>query len=556
MKNFRRAWLGMGLLIALAGLCAGQNPQAAWERYATPEEAGWSSERLKPAEAFYDSIDAAAFLVIHDGKVLISWGDVTRRYMCHSVRKSFLSALYGTHVDDGSMHLNLTLADLGIDDRQPLSDGEKQALIRDLLKARSGVYHPAAYETPQMKESRPERGSHQPGTFWYYNNWDFNALCTILERETGKDVFEDFKERIATPLGMEDFRQFDGYHHYESESLHPAYPFKMSARDMARFGLLFLRHGRWNGRQIISEAWIEESTTPYSAVSDNVGYAYMWWTWDSEDWGRIYSARGYGGHIIGVIPEENIVYVQRADTYSGKSVSGSASTALLRLVLDAMVSQPSSDPELVDFASTPGECAHGLPEGIDLDTYVGDYPTQGSSLAIRRFEDGLLLESSDYGNYRLFPITERKFFVEDMQQFAVVEFDGGKPFRLTVHQTSAVADLYGSLVGEGIASMVELYHEMEAIDPESRLFSEAALNSLGYQLLGIDRVGEAIAVFKLNVEVYPEAFNAYDSLGEAYMINGDYEQAVANYRRSLELNPGNVNAEEMLKRIEDLRPPN
>lgn len=72
------------------------------------------------------------------------------------------------------------MAELGIDDNEPrLTDEEKRATVHDLLKARSGVYHPALYETARMKEKRPPRHSHASGTFWYYNNWDFNVLGTI-----------------------------------------------------------------------------------------------------------------------------------------------------------------------------------------------------------------------------------------------------------------------------------------------------------------------------------------------------------------------------------------
>jgi tetratricopeptide (TPR) repeat protein len=75
------------------------------------------------------------------------------------------------------------------------------------------------------------------------------------------------------------------------------------------------------------------------------------------------------------------------------------------------------------------------------------------------------------------------------------------------------------------------------------------LNMLGYRLLQSDRVDEAIEIFKLNVEEYPDAFNPYDSLGEAYMEAGELELAVENYEKSLELNPDNTNAVAMLERI-------
>ena len=60
---------------------------------------------------------------------------------------------------------------------------EKEATVRDLLVARSGVYHIAQEEAPAMAAARPKRNSHPHGTFWYYNNWDFNALGTISKSE-------------------------------------------------------------------------------------------------------------------------------------------------------------------------------------------------------------------------------------------------------------------------------------------------------------------------------------------------------------------------------------
>ena len=79
--------------------------------------------------------------------------------------------------------------------------------------------------------------------------------------------------------------------------------------------------------------------------------------------------------------------------------------------------------------------------------------------------------------------------------------------------------------------------------------TEVEINDLGYKLLAAKKVGEAIEIFKLNVAAYPRSSNVYDSLGEAYMKAGDREQAIKNYRRSLELNPRNTNAVEMLKKL-------
>jgi len=219
----------LALCIAIPALAGDRVPGEHWMRFADPAEAGFDAARLEAARATWEGLPSSAFMVIADGAVVASWGEVSRRFMCHSVRKSFMSALYGIYWDRGEIELNKTMADLGIDDiGDGLLEPEKRARILDLLKARSGIFHPAAYAG--RTDSRP-RGSEGPGRYFAYNNWDFNTLVTILEQETGDTVFEAFDEHFAGPLRMEDWRLSDGYYHFEPEkSMHPAYPFRLSAR--------------------------------------------------------------------------------------------------------------------------------------------------------------------------------------------------------------------------------------------------------------------------------------------------------------------------------------
>ena len=123
-----------------------------------------------------------------------------------SVRISLLSALLGIHVNEGNIDLNSTLKELWINDFPFLWRSELNAKVIHLLKSRSGVYHKAAGESQILRDLKPKRGSHDPDTFWYYNNWGFNALGTIFRKRTGTDIFEEFKKRIADPIGMQDFR--------------------------------------------------------------------------------------------------------------------------------------------------------------------------------------------------------------------------------------------------------------------------------------------------------------------------------------------------------------
>jgi CubicO group peptidase (beta-lactamase class C family) len=337
------------LLVMLLGLvaCSGKadvDSGETWQKATSPEELGWSSEKLAVAQAYSENIGSAAVMIVDDGIVVDSWGDITRNYQCHSMRKSLLSALYGIYVDDGKIDISKTLKELGIDDRTPLTEVEKQATVADLLKAMSGVYIPAAGESSGMKTLRPERGSHLPGTFWYYNNWDFNALGTIFDQETGeKSIFQAFKTRIADPIGMQDFAIENLHYNYEPYSKHPYYGFRMSTRDLARFGLLFLREGWWQGQQIISSNWVQESTASHSETSPDSGYGYMWWTGVKgglfpgvEVKEHSFYASGYRGHKIIVLPYRNLVIVHRVDTDAGLlSISDEQIGILLWLVLDA-----------------------------------------------------------------------------------------------------------------------------------------------------------------------------------------------------------------------------
>jgi hypothetical protein len=101
----------------------------------------------------------------------------------------------------------------------------------------------------------------------------------------------------------------------------------------------------------------------------------------------------------------------------------------------------------------------------------------------------------------------------------------------------------------GIDAAVAEYRELKAGGFEDFYASEADLNGLGYRLIGQHKLREAIEILKLNVEAYPTSANVYDSLGEAYMLSGDTRSAVESYQKSLELDPKNANAAEMLKKL-------
>lgn len=325
-------------------------PGKTWNRVNNPKKLGFSKEKLAAAQEFSKTLKTSAVTIIVNGVILDEWGDVDSLFLTHSMRKSALSALYGKYVENGTINLDRTLAELGIDDEPALSDQEKTATIRDCLKARSGVFHTAEAENDAMHNLKPPKDMFKPGEFWLYNNWDFNVLGTIFENLTGKEIFQAFKEDIADPIQMEKFEIANGMSFKTGRSVHEAYMFVINAHDLARFGLLMLRNGKWGKEQIVPADWVKESTTYFSdaTIYKGDGYGYMWWV--AKDKNKLphlpnvklkegtYSARGYGGHFLIVIPEYDMVFVHRVNTFiPGNSVSNSDIGKLLNMILEAKI---------------------------------------------------------------------------------------------------------------------------------------------------------------------------------------------------------------------------
>ncbi|HEX9564248.1 MAG TPA: serine hydrolase [Gemmatimonadaceae bacterium] len=379
------------LFISLCALPWGAPSAQAWRQYATPEDAGFSPASLDRTRLVGDSLRSGGAFIVYRGHVLAAWGDVGRKLELHSVRKSLTSALVGIAVAERRIDLAETLAALAIDDTARLTATEKQATVRDLISARSGVFLPAAYAPSDQDSTRPPRGAFAPGTRWFYNNWDFNVVEAVYEQRTGTTVYESFAQRIATPLGMEDFRPSDGFPVFEpSLSLHAAHTWRMSARDLARFGLLYLQRGRWNGRQVVAENWVDESTASHSDLGNGRGYGYMWWTYARGSYGEryrtlnqfaSYAASGSGGQAIIVVPEADLVVVHRGDTDHNRYFPGGAVWGLVDQILAARTGDPRPNARLIPL--TPVAYASQLPpmtrpailpmSEAEVDALIGEY---------------------------------------------------------------------------------------------------------------------------------------------------------------------------------------
>ena len=586
----RRVFVFLSLLACAVSVFAGDRvPGKQWKSYADPADAGFDAAALEAARVVWEGIPSSAFLVVSDGAVVAAWGDVDRRFMCHSVRKSFMSALYGIYWDRGEIELNKNLVDLGIDDQEDvLLESEKQARILDLLKARSGIFHPAAYAG--RTDSQP-RGSQGPGRYFAYNNWDFNTLVTILEQETGDKVFEAFDEHFAEPLEMEDWRLSDGYYHYERDkSMHPAYPFRLSARDAARFGLVYARNGIWGESRILSRDWVQRSAAMYSIDTDQIGYGLLWWVLREPRFKQygMFAALGVGNQMIAVLPDIDLVIVNRANTYEGQRTPMPELLDLIEAVLEARAGEPQANPELAPLAVPAADPRLKKVPDEQLAEFVGEWPypppplglPQITTLNVTVDEGALVIYSDVRGAFREYLQPDGSIVEEDSLEHFTQIRDGEGSFA-GIADTDAIARAAGAAaVADEMSKAVSF---LELIEGESGVSVEVAratvdllagrtkkaenalrelaqtenprrvertVNFVGNSLLEAERLKPALKILKLNTELFPEAFNTWDSLGEAFMNLGKDSKALSCYQKSLELNAENTNAEEMIARIQ------
>lgn len=341
------------LLFAASVLGAQEYPaDKGWEFAEHPLQKGWDQSRLDYLHKFiHDSTQMTSFMVVQHGKIVFDYGDLEENSYIASCRKSILAMLYGEHIKSGEINLNTTLKDLGIDDVGGLLPTEKEATVKDIISARSGVFHEASYPGDYL-EFAPKRGSVKHGQYWLYSNWDFNVAGYIFEKETHRNIYDEVERVLAKPLHMQDWdRSLQHKDGDTSKSVYSAYPMWFSARDMARIGVVMLNRGKWQNEQVIPEGWADEMLKPvtdWTEVNKHIpayrgsdyyfGYGYLWWLWQNVNDQRFaggFSALGAMGQSISVFPAIGVVVVYKTkDTYE-RDTPYPARFRVLRLAVQA-----------------------------------------------------------------------------------------------------------------------------------------------------------------------------------------------------------------------------
>lgn len=324
-------------------------PNPDWLYHDTPEKIGYDPQKIDSIKTYIiEELNTTGLIVVVNGEILFDYGNISELSYIASCRKSLLSILYGKYVEDGTIDLDKTLDELDINDIGGLLPIEKTATIRNLLTARSGIYHPASNGGDQTAHA-PERGTVKPGTYFLYNNWDFNAAGGIFENLTNKDIYVAFEQDIALPILMQDFEIENQKKTGDTtKSNYLAYHFWLSTRDMARIGLLMLNKGKWNNEQLVSENWIKLTTstvTPRSEMNPSffreagVEYGYMWWKFNNNNelLDDAYFASGMFGQYLLVIPKLNMVISLKTKSDYERSTSHEDFMILVNKIIDSKI---------------------------------------------------------------------------------------------------------------------------------------------------------------------------------------------------------------------------
>ena len=366
----------LSLMLSLTGACAHTDEQASQPEiytYAIPDQVndGWETAHmndlgtntepiLEMMNNYFNSSsrDVHGILIVKNGKLIFEnyfpgydYGPSNNGWKgpflnfnrdtlhcLHSATKSFTSAMLGICIDLGFItDVHQKIFHFFPDFNHLMNPEKRQITVQHLLAMCSGLEWNEG-DLPLVDDlndlTRLIRSSdpigyilakpviHTPGTTYYYSGGDTNLVGEIVHRVAGMNIDYLSRARLFSILGITNFTWL--YFPYNPDIVYCSGDLYLRPRDMAKFGQLFLDRGIWKGNRVISESWVQTSTEPYISLEGNGtlnadAYGYQWWILDYHINDRIihtYSARGWGGQQIIVIPELNAVLVFTGGNYT------------------------------------------------------------------------------------------------------------------------------------------------------------------------------------------------------------------------------------------------
>jgi CubicO group peptidase (beta-lactamase class C family) len=315
--------------------------------------------------------------------------------------------------------------------------------------------------------------------------------------------------------------------------------------DLAKFAIEVQLSLTGKSNKVLSKETTAKMVTPF--IEDMVGLGFF-----VEKHGAA-TYFGHGGADEGFRAQ---LLVNRDKGYGAVVMVNSDNAQIINEIIRGIAKEYKWDeylPQPVDVVSV---------DSNKLDDYVGRFLVNPDRVLTITKENGKLYgEPTASPRVELFAVSENEFIRSDANvRYTFEKNAGGKVESIKLKVNDAGSDAprisqgvmvpYEQLMAGKLAEAAEGYKKIKSEKPNNVVVSEARLNDLGYSLLQQKKIAEAITLFKVNVELYPQSANVYDSVAEAYMMNGDKQLSIANYKKSLELNPKNTNAVERLKKLE------
>jgi len=320
--HFRRALCAAVLFAAATAPSLAAAPGTVWPdsnwAAATPESQGMDAGKLNALRDYLESRQTREALVIRHGRIVGEWywrgASAETKLPVFSVTKSITSTAAGMLVDSGKLRLDEPAADFIPAWRD---DDRKAITIRHLLSMTSGLKHEEYgyfFRQDQLKQSLAQPLESPPGTKWEYNNIACNCLSEIVSKASGMELADFLQQRLYDPLGIRSATMDrNGGRALAYMGL------RITARDLARIGYLFLHKGEWKGKRILSEQWVKEATRASQKLAP--WYGHLWWVHneyrDESDPADSFEAIGLYGNYLCVFPSQDMIVVRLIGNGSG-----------------------------------------------------------------------------------------------------------------------------------------------------------------------------------------------------------------------------------------------
>lgn len=303
-------------------------------RAKTPESIQQAVDAVLAGDQADDSVLFESLMVLKHGKVLYEgwYGDAApdKPHAMHSVSKSFTATAVGMAVDEGLLKVTDKLVDFFPDHLpEEVSDNLKAVTVHDLLTMNCGQETEARFRNSDQDWVTcflAHPFVHEPGTWYCYNSLGTYMLSAIVQKLTGEKVLDYLTPRLFEPLHIE-IPQWDE----SPQGINAGgWGLQLKTEDMAKFGQLFLQKGVWNGKRLVSEAWVNEAskyqvpsvpagTRPDQAAERGLtpenctfmlGYGYQMWRCPDN----AYRADGARGQYIIIVPDSDAVIACTANS--------------------------------------------------------------------------------------------------------------------------------------------------------------------------------------------------------------------------------------------------